>query len=62
MNGLTNTNATGYPIFVAVNDAGEVVGWSSLSRYKERFGYRFSTENSIYIHPAVARARASANC
>src|SRR5581483_6795736 len=41
----------GYPIFVAVNAAGEVVGWSSLSRYKERFGYRFSTENSIYIHP-----------
>ena len=42
----------GYPIFVATNDAHEVVGWSSLSRYKERYGYRFSTENSIYIHPA----------
>lgn len=41
----------GYPIFVAVNNAGAVVGWSSLSQYKERFGYRFSTENSIYIHP-----------
>jgi L-amino acid N-acyltransferase YncA len=41
----------GFPIFVAVNDASEVVGWSSLSRYKERYGYRFSTESSIYIHP-----------
>ena len=41
----------GYPIIVAVNDANEVVGWSSLSRYKERYGYRFSTENSIYVHP-----------
>lgn len=40
----------GYPIFVATDEAGEVVGWSSLSRYKERYGYRFSTENSIYIH------------
>jgi phosphinothricin acetyltransferase len=41
----------GYPIFVATNEAGEVVGWSSLSRYKERIGYRYTTENSIYIHP-----------
>lgn len=41
----------GYPVFVATNEAGAVVGWSSLSRYKERYGYRFSTENSIYIHP-----------
>jgi phosphinothricin acetyltransferase len=42
----------GYAIFVAENERGDVVGWSSLSPYKERFGYRFSTENSIYIHPA----------
>jgi L-amino acid N-acyltransferase YncA len=42
----------GYAIFVALNDADRVIGWSSLSRYKERYGYRFSTENSIYIHPA----------
>lgn len=41
----------GYPIFVATKEDGMVVGWSSLSRYKERYGYRFSTENSIYIHP-----------
>src|SRR5437868_13398399 len=42
----------GYAIFVAESADGMVVGWSSLSQYKERFGYRFSTENSIYIHPA----------
>lgn len=42
----------GYAIFVALNEANEVVGWSSLNRYRERYGYRFSTENSIYIHPA----------
>lgn len=41
----------GYAIFVAVNAAGEVVGWSALNQYKERFGYRYATENSIYIHP-----------
>lgn len=41
----------GYPVFVAENAEGVVVGWSSLSRYQERYGYRFSTENSIYVHP-----------
>lgn len=41
----------GYPIFVAVNAANEVVGWASLSHYLPRFGYRFTTENSIYVHP-----------
>ena len=40
-----------FPIFVATNDLGKVVGWSSLSRYKERYGYRFAVENSIYVHP-----------
>jgi phosphinothricin acetyltransferase len=40
----------GYPIFVAVTPGGQVVGWSALSRYKERYGYRFSTEDSIYVH------------
>ena len=44
-----------FPIFVAVNEAGEVVGWSSLSRHKERYGYRFATELSIYIHPQWRR-------
>ncbi len=41
----------GYPIFVAVTGSSEIVGWSSLSRYKERIGYRYTTEDSIYIHP-----------
>lgn len=41
----------GYPIFCAVTSGGQVVGWSSLSRYKERIGYRYSTEDSIYVHP-----------
>lgn len=41
----------GYPIFVASNNANEIVGWSSLSPYRERYGYRFTAENSIYVHP-----------
>ena len=53
----------GYPIFVAVESAEDtakhgdtkepagdrVVGWSSLSRYHAKIGYRFTAENSIYV-------------
>lgn len=38
-----------YPVFVAVNGQGRVVGWSSLNRYHDRLGYRFTSENSIYV-------------
>ena len=40
---------TNYPVFVAVDDTGRVVGWSALNRYHDRMGYRFTTENSIYV-------------
>jgi phosphinothricin acetyltransferase len=40
---------TGLPIFVAINPERRVVGWSALNRYHDRIGYRFTTENSIYI-------------
>ena len=39
----------GYPVFVAVNGQAQVVGWSALNRFHDRFGYRFTTENSIYV-------------
>lgn len=42
-----------YPIFVAVEpqpDGAElIVGWSALNRYHDRMGYRFTTENSVYV-------------
>jgi len=37
-----------YAIFVA-EQSGSIVGWSSLSRFHDRFGYRFTAENSIYV-------------
>lgn len=40
--------ASDYAIFVAECD-GQVVGWSSLSRFHDRYGYRFTCENSVYI-------------
>jgi L-amino acid N-acyltransferase YncA len=39
----------GFPIFVAVDESKGIVGWSALNRYHDRAGYRFTTENSIYI-------------
>jgi phosphinothricin acetyltransferase len=30
--------------------AGTVVGWGSLSPFRGRCGYRFSVENSVYVH------------
>lgn len=38
-----------YPIFVAVDPRHGIMGWSSLSRYHDRKGFRFTTENSLYV-------------
>jgi phosphinothricin acetyltransferase len=41
----------GYGMFVA-EDADQVVGWSSLSPFHDRFGFRYTAENSIYVAAA----------
>src|SRR5437667_4922159 len=38
-----------YPVFVAVNDRSQVVGWSALNRFHERTGYRLTAENSVHV-------------
>jgi len=38
-----------YPIFVAQDEAGRIVGWSALNPFHARMGYRFTSENSIYV-------------
>ena len=37
-----------YAVFVA-EDGGRIVGWSALNPYHARMGYRFTTENSVYV-------------
>src|SRR5262245_2128597 len=37
-----------HPVTVGVL-AGNVVGWGSLSGYRERSAYRFTCENSVYV-------------
>jgi len=39
-----------HPVIVA-EAGGRVVGWASLSPYHPRTAYRFTVENSIYLHP-----------
>lgn len=46
----------GYPIFVALDDAGKVAGWSALNPFHARMGYRFTAENSVYV-AAESRGR-----
>src|SRR5262249_38582295 len=38
-----------YPVFVAQNEDGRIVGWSALNPFHARPGYRFTTENSVYV-------------
>ena len=38
-----------YPMFVAVDNAGQVAGWSALNPYHPRIGYQFTSENSVYV-------------
>lgn len=39
-----------HPVTVALIN-GQVVGWGSLSPYHARSAYRFTVENSVYVHP-----------
>ncbi len=38
-----------HPVLVA-EVAGKVLGWASLSPYHPRSAYRFTVENSVYVH------------
>lgn len=38
-----------FPVFVAVDATGRVVGWSALNPFHARCGYRFTSENSVYV-------------
>jgi len=42
--------AQGHPLIVA-EAGGQVVGYAYASLYRPRLAYRFTCENSIYLHP-----------
>ena len=40
-----------HPVTVAVDGAGTLVGWGSLSAFHKRAAYGRTVENSVYVHP-----------
>ena len=44
-----NQHDAKHPIVVA-ELAGQIVGWGSLSAFHARSAYRFTVENSVYVH------------
>jgi phosphinothricin acetyltransferase len=44
-----------HPLTVAIDDAGVIVGWGSLSRFHPRAAYGRTVENSVYVHHAHHR-------
>lgn len=49
-----DTHGPAHPVTVAELDD-RVVGWGSLSPYHARSAYRFTVENSVYVHQAHHR-------
>ena len=39
----------GLPVLVAVNADEAVIGWGSLSKFRDRIGYQFTVEHSVYV-------------
>lgn len=39
----------GLPVIVAVDTEGAVVGWGSLSKFREKIGYQYTVEHSVYV-------------
>ena len=47
---LTNINKNKLPFILAIND-NKVIGLAFVNKFREKSGYRFSYEHSIYIDP-----------
>ena len=47
---IRRITATGWPFIVAEAD-GEPVGYAYVTQFRDRDAYRFTAENSIYVHP-----------
>jgi len=45
----------GLPVLVAVNSDGRIVGWGSLSKFREKIGYQYTVEHSVYVAPDQRR-------
>ena len=48
---LGDISDAGYPIYVAVTQENIICGYGYGSAHKQRFGYRYTVEDSLYVHP-----------
>lgn len=39
----------GLPVLVAQTGDGQIVGWGSLSKFREKIGYQYTVEHSVYV-------------
>jgi L-amino acid N-acyltransferase YncA len=46
---LAERNAAGFPVLVAVNPAGEVLGYASYGTWRTIEGFRHTVEHSVYV-------------
>ena len=50
---LAKARKLGHPFLVAVRPSGEIIGYATVSPWREKAAYRFTVENSIYLGPAA---------
>lgn len=45
----------GFPVLVARDASSHVVGWGSLSKFREKIGYQYTVEHSVYVAAGCRR-------
>jgi len=46
---LSERNAAGFPVLVALDEAGEVLGYASYGSWRSNEGFRHTVEHSLYV-------------
>lgn len=48
---FTGRTGAGFPVLVAIDDDGKVIGYGTFGQYRPKDGYRLTVEHSLYILP-----------
>ncbi|KAB8066942.1 GNAT family N-acetyltransferase [Janthinobacterium violaceinigrum] len=48
---LADREKAGYPVLVAIDEAGSVAGYASFGDWRAFEGFRHTVEHSVYVHP-----------
>lgn len=52
-NWLANEQSNGNPVIVAEDEDSNFLGWAGYRPYKDKYGYRYTVEHSIYVNPDI---------